>query len=121
MGKARQTGLVEESWLVDLGNGVRMYVPTKCGEILSGKEMEDEAAMEDNHSRVAAPSLRKLVTLVEELKAAAQGACNGSIHNTGTANCGAAQLGADTGTEAAGNAPDPERDDIPLDEAGEER
>jgi hypothetical protein len=118
---ARHSGLAGESWVVDLGNGMQMCIPTTCGEIMAGQEVEAEPAIGDNQTRVAVPDLRKLVTLVEELIAAAQGACDESTHNTGKANCGAAQLGANTGSETAGNAPDPERDDLPPDEAGEER
>lgn len=117
---ARHTGLAGESWVVDLGNGMRMCVPTNCGEIVTGK-VEGEPVIGDNHNRVAVPDLRKLVTLVEELKAAAQGARDESTHNAGKTNCRAAQMGANTGSETAGNAPDPERDDLPPDEAGEEQ
>jgi hypothetical protein len=118
---ARHTNLAGESWVVDLGNGMRMCVPTESGEIVAGKKVECESAIGDNHNRVAVPDLRKLVTLIEELKAAAQGACDESTYNAGKSNCRAAQMGANTGPETAGNAPDPERDDLPPDEAGEEQ
>lgn len=121
MRNARHTGLAGESWVVDLGNGMRMCVPVKSGEMVTGKKEEGEAAIGDNQNRVAVPDLRKLMTLVEELKAAAQGASDESTHNAGKANSRTAQMGANTGSETAGNAPDPERDDLPPDEAGEER
>ena len=98
-----------------------MCIPAACGEIVAGKEVETEPAMGDNQNRVAVPDLRKLVTLVEELKAAAQGACDESTEKAGKANYGTASMGANTGAETAGNAPDPERDDSPPDEEGEAR
>jgi hypothetical protein len=107
--------------MVDLGNGMRMCVPRKCGEIVGEKKLEDEPEIGDNPDWVAIPDLRKLAILVEELNAAAQGACDESTHNAGKANCGTAQSGTNTGSETAGNAPDPERDDLPPDERGEER
>jgi hypothetical protein len=100
---------------------MQMCIPTACGELVAGKEAETEAAMGDNQNRVAVPDLRKLVTLVEELKAAAQGVCDESTESSGKANDGTATMGANTGAETAGNAPDPERDDLPPDEEGEER
>jgi hypothetical protein len=118
---ARHSGLAGESWMVELGNGMRMCVPAKCGEIVSSNKVEGEPAIGDNHNRVAVPDLRKLVTLVKELKTAAQGACDESTHNAGKANYRAAQPGANTGSKTAGNAPDPERADLPPDEAGAER
>jgi len=110
-----------ESWVVELGNGVQMCVPTTCGEIVSGKEVETEPAIGDNHKRVAVPDLRKLVRLVKEIKAAAQGASDGTTQSAGKANNRTAQMGGNNGSETAGNAPDLERDDLPPDEAGEER
>lgn len=107
--------------MVEVGNGMRMCVPVKSGEIVTGKKEEGEAAIGDNQNRVAVPDLRKLMTLVKELKAAAQGACDESTHNAGKANSRAAQMGANTGSEAAGNAADSERDDMAPDEAGEEQ
>ncbi len=115
------TRLAGESWVVELGNGMRMCVPTKCGEIVAGEKVEAEPAMGDNHHWVAVPDLRKLVTLVKEIKAAAQGASDETTQNAGKANNGTAQMGAHTGSKTARNAPDLERDDLSPDEAGEER
>lgn len=104
--------------MVDLGNGMRMCIPAGCGEIVSGKKEGREPAVGDNHSWAAVADLRKLVALVEELKAVAQGVCDETSRNAGKANCRAARMGASTGSETAGNDPNSERDDLPPDEAG---
>jgi hypothetical protein len=98
-----------------------MCVPTKCGEIVGRDHVEDAPVEGDNHFWVTVSDLRKLVILVKELNAAAQGACDESAYGAGKATCGTAQVGANTGSETAGNAPDSERDDLPPDEGGEER
>jgi hypothetical protein len=116
--RARYIGPAGESWVVDLGNGMRMCIPAGCGEIVSGKKEGREPAVGDNHSWAAVADLRKLVALVEELKAAAEGVCDEISRNAGKANCRAARMGASTGSETAGNDPNPERDDLPPDEAG---
>lgn len=110
-----------ESWVVGVWYDMQMCIPTACGEMVMGKDVEAEAAMGDNPSWVAVPDLRKLVSLVEELKAAAQGAWDESTESAGKANNRTASMGANTGAETAGNAPDPERNDMPPDEEGERR
>ena len=107
--------------MVDLGNGMQMCIPTACGEVVAGEEVGTEAVMGDNQKWVAVPDLRKLVTLVEELKAAAQGAWDESTERAGKTNDGTTSMGANTGAKTTGNAPYPERDDLPADAEGEER
>ena len=119
--KARHSGVAGESWVVDLGNGMQMCIPTACGEVVAGEEVGTEAVMGDNQKWVAVPDLRKLVTLVEELKAAAQGAWDESTERAGKTNDGTTSMGANTGAKTTGNAPYPERDDLPADAEGEER
>ena len=74
--------------------------------------------MGDNEMWAALTHLRKLESLVKQLKAAAQGACDGTKGPAGKTSVGTAEMGGDTRREAERNDPDLERDDLATDEAG---
>jgi hypothetical protein len=105
--------------MVELESGQRMCIPYPCGEIVS--EGKEDERIGDNGKWAALTHLRKLESLVKQLKAAAQGACDGSKGAAGKTDGGTAEMGGDTHREAARNDPDTERDDLAADEAGGKR
>jgi hypothetical protein len=103
--------------VVELESGLRMCIAYQCGEIMSERKAE-EGSIGDNEMWAALTHLRKLESLVKQLKAAAQGACDGSKGTAGKTVGRTTEMGGDTRREAVRNDPDLERDDLATDEGG---